>query len=310
MTEYFEYFFPSSDGKTMIHVNCWVPKDRPVRGVVQIAHGVAEYAKRYDPFARYLSENGFAVAANDHLGHGRSQIKNAPWRYFGEEDGWWHVVDDIEELRRRTAEEFPNVPYFLFGHSMGSFLSRSHLMRYPGRVDGCILCGTGHPSALTITAGKLAADHEIKKYGKDGYSAKAESLAFGSYNKKFAPNRTSSDWVSASEENVDAYLADMFCGGEVTVGLLRDILEGLEFITSRKNAEKMDRGMPVLFVSGEDDPVGDMGKGVSRACRLFKKTGMKDVEMKLYAGLRHEILNEDTRLIVYKDVLHWLEHHI
>ncbi len=310
MTEYFEYFYPSSDGRTMIHANRWTPKDCPVRGVVQIVHGVAEYAKRYDPFARYLCENGFAVVANDHLGHGRSQIKNAPWRYFGEENGWWHAVDDVEELRRRTVEEFPGVPYFLFGHSMGSFLSRSHIIRYPGRVSGCVLCGTGHPSALTIEGGKLMADHEIKKYGKAGYSAKAENLAFGSYNKKFAPNRTPSDWVSASEENVDAYLEDILCGGEVTVGLLRDILEGLGFITKSENIAKMDHSMPVLFISGAQDPVGDMGKGVEKACRMFRKTGMKDTQMKLYPGLRHEILNEETKLIVYRDVLHWLEKHL
>ena len=143
-----EYFFPSSDGKTLIHVNQWTPVGREIVGVVQIAHGVAEYGARYAPFAQFLCDHGFAVVANDHLGHGQSLIADSPMVYLGEEDGWRHVVDDIEELRRRTAKVFAGKPYFLFGHSMGSFLSRTHLIRYPGRLTGCVLCGTGHQAAV------------------------------------------------------------------------------------------------------------------------------------------------------------------
>lgn len=153
-----EYYFPSSDGKTLIHVNQWTPNDRKIIGVVQIAHGVAEYGGRYAPFARYLCAHGYVVVANDHLGHGLSVIDGAPMVYLGETDGWQHVVDDMEELRRRTAHVFPGKPYFLFGHSMGSFLSRTHLIRYPGCLDGCILCGTGHQSPALIAGGKMIAD--------------------------------------------------------------------------------------------------------------------------------------------------------
>ena len=149
-----EYFFPSSEGKTLIHVNQWTPVGREIIGVVQIAHGVAEYGARYAPFARFLCDHGFTVVANDHLGHGQSIIEGCPMVYLGEKDGWRHVVDDMEELRRRTAKAFPGKPYFLFGHSMGSFLSRTHLIRYPGTLTGCILCGTGHQSAAVIAGGK------------------------------------------------------------------------------------------------------------------------------------------------------------
>ena len=203
-----EFFFPSSDGRTLIHVNQWTPANREVAGVVQIAHGVAEYGARYAPFARFLCERGFVVVANDHLGHGQSLIEGAPMVYLGEKDGWWHVVDDMEELRRRTAKLFPRKPYFLFGHSMGSFLSRTHLIRYPGRLDGCVLCGTGHQPRAVIAGGKLVADMEIRRLGKRAYSVRADDLAFGAYNRSFAPARTRFDWVSASEENVDAYIAD------------------------------------------------------------------------------------------------------
>ena len=175
------------------------------------------------------------MTANDHLGHGQSLIPDSPMVYLGEQDGWWHVVDDMEELRRRTAKAFPGKPYFLFGHSMGSFLSRTHLIRYPGGLTGCVLCGTGHQSAAVIAGGKLVADHEIKRLGRKAYSAKADDLAFGAYNKAFAPARTRFDWVSASEANVDAYIADPLCGGDTTLGLFRDMLDGLGYITRQSN---------------------------------------------------------------------------
>ena len=302
-----EFYFPSSDGRTLIHVNQWTPLGGPVAGVVQIAHGVAEYGARYEPFARFLCGHGFAVVANDHLGHGKSLVEDCPMVYFGDENGWRHAVEDMEELRRRTAKVFPGVPYFLFGHSMGSFLSRTHLIRYPGRLDGCVLCGTGHMSPALIAGGKLIADREIRRLGRKAYSAKADQLAFGAYNKPFAPNRTRFDWISTSEANVDAYIADPLCGGDTTLGLFRDMLGGLGIITKQANIERMDKDLPVLFIAGDQDPVGEMGKGVRRAYQAFRKAGVGDVSIKLYHGLRHEILNEASRRYVYQDVLDWLE---
>ena len=302
-----EFYFPSSDGRTLIHVNQWTPLGGPAAGVVQIAHGVAEYGARYEPFARFLCGHGFAVVANDHLGHGKSLVEDCPMVYFGDENGWRHAVEDMEELRRRTAKVFPGVPYFLFGHSMGSFLSRTHLIRYPGRLDGCVLCGTGHMSPALIAGGKLIADREIRRLGRKAYSAKADQLAFGAYNKPFAPNRTRFDWISASEANVDAYIADPLCGGDTTLGLFRDMLGGLGIITKQANIERMDKDLPVLFIAGDQDPVGEMGKGVRRAYQAFRKAGVGDVSIKLYHGLRHEILNEASRRYVYQDVLDWLE---
>lgn len=302
-----EFYFPSSDGRTLIHVNQWTPLGGPIAGVVQIAHGVAEYGARYEPFARFLCGHGFAVVANDHLGHGKSLVEDCPMVYFGDENGWRHAVEDMEELRRRTAKVFPGVPYFLFGHSMGSFLSRTHLIRYPGRLDGCVLCGTGHMSPALIAGGKLIAGREIRRLGRKAYSAKADQLAFGAYNKPFAPNRTRFDWISTSEANVDAYIADPLCGGDTTLGLFRDMLGGLGIITKQANIERMDKDLPVLFIAGDQDPVGEMGKGVRRAYQAFRKAGVGDVSIKLYHGLRHEILNEASRRYVYQDVLDWLE---
>ena len=265
-----EYFFPSSDGKTLIHVNQWTPSGRSIAGVVQIAHGVAEYGARYTPFAQYLCSHGFVVVANDHLGHGQSLIENSPMVYLGEEDGWWHVVDDMEELRRRTAKVFAGKPYFLFGHSMGSFLSRTHLIRYPGRLDGCILCGTGHQSPVVIAGGRLIADKEIKRLGKKAFSAKADDLAFGAYNKHFAPARTRVDWISASEANVDAYIADPLCGGDATLGLFRDMLEaGLPHQAVQHQQD--GQGSAGLFHRRRPGPGGRHGQGCAKGPRLLPK---------------------------------------
>ena len=307
MAVFSEFYFPSSDGKTLIHVNQWTPIGAPPRGVVQIAHGVAEYGRRYEPFARFLVDQGYVVAANDHLGHGLSVAEGAPRIFFGETDGWDRAVEDLETLRRRLAALYPDLPYFLFGHSMGSFLSRTHLIRYPGRLDGCILCGTGHQSPALIAGGKLIADREIRRLGRKAFSVKADKLAFGAYNQRFQPTRTRFDWISANEANVDAYIADPLCGGDTTLGLFRDMLDGLGVITKQANINKMDKKLPVLFIAGDQDPVGDMGKGVEKAFRCFQKARLRDVSLKLYHGLRHEILNETGRQYVYRDVLDWLE---
>ena len=304
-----EYYFTSADKKTLIHVNQWTPLGQEIRGIVQIAHGVAEYGARYETFAQYLCKNGFVVVANDHLGHGKSLVDGRPMVYLGDENGWENTVDDMETIRRMTAKVFPEKPYFLFGHSMGSFLARTYLIRYPGTLTGCILCGTGHMNPLIVAGGKMVADSEIKKLGRTAYSELADKLAFGAYNKQFAPNRTAFDWLSVNENNVDAYINDPLCGGRTTLGLFRDMMGGIGIIVDGANMKKMDKNLPVLFVAGDRDPVGDMGKGVEKAYNCFKKAGMRDVSIKLYHGLRHEILNEKTNQYVFLDVLHWLDTH-
>lgn len=304
-----EYYFTSADKKTLIHVNQWTPLGREIRGIVQIAHGVAEYGARYALFADYLCKNGFVVVANDHLGHGLSRVEDRPMVYLGDENGWDNVVEDMESIRIRTAKVFPGKPYFFFGHSMGSFLVRTYLIRHPGTLTGCVLCGTGHMKALIVAAGKMVADAEIKRLGRTAYSERIDRLAFGAYNTRFAPNRTAFDWLSANEKNVDAYINDPLCGGRTTLGLFKDMMGGIGMITNRTNMAKMDKKLPVFFIAGDKDPVGDMGKGVETAYRCFQKAGMRDVSIKLYHGLRHEILNEKNNQYVFLDVLNWLEHH-
>lgn len=310
MVEYSEFNFLSSDGKNQIHVNKWCPVDGEYKGIVQIAHGIAEYGMRYDDFARFLAEQGFLVVANDHLGHGESLVDDAPMIYFGEEESWWYAVDDIEKLRVLMHMEYPELPYFIFGHSMGSFLTRSHLIRHGGKIDGAIICGTGFLSSLKILGGKILANIEIRRFGRKGHSKLADKLAFDGYNDMFKPNRTGFDWLSLNEDNVDEYIKDPLCGGRTTLGLFRELLDGLIYINSKKHIETMSKEQPILFISGDQDPVGEMGKGVKKAYKAFNEAGIKDVQLKLYEGLRHEILNEKEYQKVYDDVLNWLNGHI
>ncbi len=304
-----EFYFPSSDGRTSIHAVEWTPDGAPV-GVFQIAHGVAEYALRYEPFAEFLCGKGFVVAANDHIGHGLSVADGAPPLYFGEKDGWMHVVDDMHTLRDTMHAKYTELPYFLMGHSMGSFLARTYLIRYPGTVKAAIIMGTGQQSGAMVAGGKLAASVIGRRHGFDKFNATVDNLAFGAYNKPFEPKRTAFDWLSVNEENVDRYIADPLCGGGATVGLFRDMLGGIGFIGKASNLRKMDLNTPILFISGAMDPVGDLGKGVQKAYQSFLAAGVRDVDIKLYPGLRHEILNEKESDQVRADIWAWIEKHL
>lgn len=306
-----EFAFPSSDGKTDLHAVDWVP-DSPVRAVLQISHGVSEYILRYQALASFLTERGIAVAGHDHLGHGTSVSPGAPRLYFGPRGSWDLVEADLFARHQLVRQNFPDVPVFLMGHSMGSFLARTYLIRYPGTVDGAILMGTGHMIRPMVSAGLALAAVYGRQTGWDKPNGIVNRLSFGSYNAIFAPNRTGFDWLSAYEPNVDAYMADPLCGGNASIGLFREMLRGIRFLTDPKNIRKMNHNTPILFVSGEMDPVGECGKGVRRAFDAFQKAGMRSVELKLYPGLRHEILNEapEDRMKVYDDIAAWLEAHI
>ena len=309
MATFREFNYPSSDGIHICWAGQWLPDEGQPRAVVQIVHGVAEHMGRYDAFARFLAGHGFAVCGEDHLGHGKT-VTDGVYGYFGQKNGWWTVTEDIRQLRQRMGEQFPGVPYFLLGHSMGSFLARTYLIRYPGTVAGAILMGTGQMPPALVAAGRVLAAREARKVGDRHSSPLVNKLAFEAYNQKFAPNRTGYDWLSASTENVDQYLADPLCGGDPTIGLFREMLRGIACIEKQENLKRMNRNTPVLFLSGQDDPVGDMGKGVRRAYRSFRRSGVRDVEIRLYQGLRHEILQETGREKVYADVAHWLEAHL
>lgn len=306
MTNQKDFTFLSSDGKTMLHGISWEPEGKVI-AVLQIVHGVAEYIGRYDGFARFLNEQGIAVVGHDHLGHGSSVTANGTPVYFGDGNTWQTVVDDVYLLHNSLKASYPDVPHLLMGHSMGSFVVRSYLIRYPGTVKAAILMGTGWQGSLTVTAG-IAISNILARKGADKTSDLVTKLAFGPYLKPFKPIRTELDWLSADTENVDAYIADPLCGAPPTVGLFREMLKGFRFNQKFKNLDKMGSRTPILLISGEKDPVGDLGAGVRQTYAEFKRSGVGDCTMKLYPGLRHEILNEKAmQQTVYEDIWNWMK---
>ena len=307
MTNMTEFTFLSTDGKTQLHGMRWEPEGGSVRAVLQICHGVAEHIARYDAFARYLNGLGIAVVGHDHLGHGLSLPEGGTPVYFGTGNTWNTVVDDIYVLHQRIRLWYPDVPLCIMGHSMGSFLTRTYLIRYPGTVKAAIIMGTGWQPKAVIAGGMAVAKAVGAVVGENGTSDLVTNLAFGAYNKLFAPNRTSCDWLSADEGNVDAYMADPLCGADATVGLFRQMLSGIRFNQKLSNLRQMDPRIPVLFVAGEKDPVGDCGNGVRRTYQEFRRAGVQDCTLKLYPGLRHEILNEKAQQQqIFEDIGQWL----
>ncbi len=301
-----DFNFASTTGCNKIHAKMAVP-DGEVRGVVQIAHGVAEYIDRYEPFMRFLAEHGFVAVGNDHLGHGKTISVPEEQGFFAEKDGWQYVLDDMAKLHQITADKYPGVPYIFFGHSMGSFLTRHYVILHPDQPDLVIICGTGHQLPAMIAGGDTMARMGVAVFGPRKIGRMLNNVAFGSYTKGIEKPRTSSDWLNRDPKEVDKYINDPLCGFVPTVSLFRDMMSGVKFITDPKNIARMNKQTPVLFIAGAEDPVGEHGEGVKRAVQAFRDAGIRDVSMKLYPGARHEILLELNHEEVFADVLGWIE---
>lgn len=296
--------YPSCDGVHTIHAVQWLPEGEP-RGVIQIVHGVAEYVERYAPLAHYLAERGYVVCGEDHLGHGHTAA--GQFGYFAPRGGWDLVARDIRQLRVLQGERYPGLPYVMLGHSMGSFLTRTYLIRWPGTLDGAVLSGTGQEPAPLVALGRLLAGGLCALRGPEYVSDLVYQLSLGAYNRAFRPNRTTADWLSRDEGAVDANLRDPLCAFRPTVSMFRDMMTGLRFIARQDNLARMDRATPVYFLSGDRDPVGSMGAGVKKVAGMFRAAGCGDVTLKLYPGGRHEMFNEINRQEVMDDLLAWLQ---
>lgn len=299
-----DHFYPSC-GEGQIHFCKWQPAGKP-RAVLQIIHGIAEYVERYDEFAAYLNELGYVVVAEDHMGHGQSIGTAGTRGYFA--GGWFAAVDDSVRLMKDTMAEYPDIPYVLFGHSMGSFMARTILAKYPDSgISAAVICGTGWQPRAALPGAIRLVEAVCRKQGERNPSEKLQNLVFGSYNRKVERPRTDYDWLTRDGKTVDAYIAHPLCGFTASAGLLRDMMTGIRYIEEPGNLNNMRKDLPVLFIAGGDDPVGSYGKGVARAVAAFRKAGLSDVACRIYPLGRHEILNEINRDEVYTDVARWLD---
>ena len=299
-----DFYYESQCGGRL-HGCRWTPEG-DVKAIVQIVHGIAEHVERYDDFARFLNSKGILVVAEDHMGHGKSITEQSPKGYFS--GGWFGAVEDTCRLMQDTMAQFPGVPYLLFGHSMGSFMARTILAKYPGSgIAGVVICGTGWLPGAVLAAGNLASKLVCKTGDARKPSKLLHAMAFGSYNSRIEHPRTASDWLTRDQRIVDAYEADPLCGFMASAGLMGDMMEGVAWIQDEKNTASMKKDLPVFFVAGGDDPVGGYGSGVLKAAEMFKKWGMEQVSHKIYPLCRHEILNEINKEDVYSDLHRWME---
>ena len=302
-----EFFFDSRDGISKIHAIRYTPDNGEVKGVYQIVHGMSEHFSRYEDIAEFLTQRGFVVTGDDHLGHGGTAAKNGLKGYFCDNDPATVVVRDVHRLKKMTQELYPGVPYFLMGHSMGSFIARNYICRYGSGITGAVIMGTGNQSKPLIAVSKLVAGFQKTFLGDKHPAVFINDLAFGGYNKRIPNPRTPFDWLSVNEENVDRYIEDPDCGFLFTVNGFRTLFELISRLLNEKNLAKVPADLPVLFVSGAEDPVGDYGKGVAKAKDMLAAAGVKDITFKLYPGLRHEILNEDEKEKVKEDIYAWVQ---
>ncbi len=300
-----EFKFPSSSGLCDIFAQSFTPDGGNVKAVIQISHGMTEHSDRYIPFAEKLCEAGYAVFTNDHLGHGRSVKDDSMLGFFGSEKGYMNIVNDCKKLTEIAKKEYPNVPYFFFGHSMGSFIARCYTKYYGDGIDAAVYCGTSGPNpgaSVGIAMAKLIS----KTKGEMHRSKFINSVAFGTYNKKTG-KKTDCDWLTKDEAIVNEYIADKYCGFIFTAAGFKDLFSVLNEVNANDWYLSFDKKLPVLLIAGEDDPVGAYGKGVTAVYNNLLKTGHEDVSLKLYPTDRHEILNETDREDVMKYLIEWFD---
>ena len=295
-----EFYFPSKDGITQIHAMEWIPEGE-VLAVLQIVHGMTEHIVRYDDFASYLSANGIYVVGHSHLGHGKSVTGPEKMGYFHEPDGNECVIGDIHKLRKMTQAKYSDKPYFMMGHSMGSFLLRQYLGNYSEGLSAAIIMGTGDQPDIALSAGKLVCRVLAIFKGWEYRSDFANSFVVGNFEKKLGKG-----WLSKNEENVKKYNDDPLCGFVFTLNAFYHMFDGMAKMNAQEKSGKIPKDLPIFFVAGSEDPVGASGKGVKAVYQRYLSKGAKNVKIKMYEGDRHEILNETDNQNVYEDLLGWI----
>ena len=304
-----EFTYLSADKKTNIHAITCLPKDNQFTRVFQIIHGMCEYIERYIPFIEYLTTKGFVVVGHDHLGHGQSVNNPDDLGYFGEPDPSDLLIKDIHSLRKITEKKFPNLPYFICGHSMGSYLLRQYICDYSKGLAGIIIIGTGYmsPCESLMSLGFLNFMACIKGMRHRSKLAKKISIEMGPYKKYDHENKdVNNSWVTRDPEIVRQYYNDKKCQFDFTINGFYGLVQAIRYSCNPSNVARIKKDIPILFVSGDNDPVGNNGEGVKKSYEIMKLVGSVDVTLKLYEGSRHEVLNELNRKEVFEYIMNWI----
>ena len=303
-----EFNYLSSDGITQIHAIRWEPEGKP-KAILQIIHGMIEFIDRYDGFAKYMAEHGWLVTGEDHLGHGASVLSDEYHGYFGK-NGNACVIADIHHLREMTHGEFPDVPYCMLGHSMGSFLIRQYITEQEGAyakgLSGVIVMGTGWQPNAVLRFGKLVAKmYGINKVGKE--APIIDKLSFGDNLKRIENPKYVADWLTKDPEIVEWYMHEPWCQFKFTASGYYNMFDGMLKAHDLKRMQKLPAGLPILITSGAEDPVGAWGEGVRKTFVAYTDNSPCEVSIKMYDDDRHEILNETDKDQVWADMLEFLE---
>lgn len=302
-----EFDFLSKDGVTNIHAVKWIPDSGEYKAIFQIVHGMIEYIERYEDFANFLTENGYLVVGHDHLGHGRSVRSEKEYGYFTEDNPSDVLVDDINRLREIIQKDNPDKPYFILGHSMGSYMLRKYLAKYNKNLRGAIVCGTGYASNAKAKCGLGVAGFLSKIRGSHYRSKLYDKLIYGKSYKDFdmTGKDLSKSHLTRDIEIVKKYVSSPYCSFNFTMNGYKGLLEAVYFSCQQENVDKIPDKLPIFLISGSNDPVGDLGVGVKKVYNMFLKSGKLDLTYKLYEDYRHEILNEIGKEKVYEDILAW-----
>ncbi|MBB6370680.1 alpha/beta fold hydrolase [Chryseobacterium shigense] len=308
MTSQKSSYLPTT-GKTHLFHTLFTPETAPVKATLLIIHGMQEHSGRYTEIAEYFANRGFAVLTYDHLGHGQSVKDKKDIGFFQLDQPDEKLISDAEAMTEYLHKQYPDIPHFVLGHSMGSFVTRCLLQRAGNKFAGAVIVGTGGPlSGISFIKGYLSLANKIAPY----HPTFLNNLFNLVNNSHFKKDKDFSDtsWLSVNPDNRKAFTEDELCGIPFTNNAFYALFSIYKKATSGNWAASISKSFPFLFVSGQDDPIGDFGKGVTRTIKQLKQNGFKDVDIKIYLGMRHEILNEEIKEKVFNDIYQWIARHL
>ncbi len=306
------YSIPSCDGKTSIHTVCWMPEGEP-KAVIQLIHGMVEYIERYDDFAKFLTGLGYVVFGHDHLGHGQSVTSVENWGYIADSNPADALIRDIHRVRSAAQSKYPNLPYYILGHSMGSYLLRRYISLKAEGLTGVIIVGTGQENDATTLAG-LTAIKTMAKAKAKGWHHRSKTIRDMTYT---APYKMydlhgidkSNSWICSDTDIMEKYYSDPRCTFTFTLNGYDALLNTVYYVNQKRHINKIPKNLPILLISGDLDPVGNLGKGVKSVYNKYVEAGITDIECHLFEGMRHEILNEPRKAETYEYIREWLSRH-